>query len=73
METMTVEVGIEQVWSDSDALSQDGYGAVPHDVAVRPSSALREAISLAAVFERLWSDGDSLQVAKSLGTLKIAA
>jgi hypothetical protein len=69
METMELELGIERVWSDSDALSQTGYETV---VATGPAAVLSETVRLEATFERLWSDDDALQTGSD-HPLKLAA
>ncbi len=58
MKTMALEVGLERVWSDSDALSQEGYAII---TAAAPGTILREAAKLETAFERLWTDEDALQ------------
>ncbi len=63
METVTVEVGIERVWSDNDFMSQDGYGTVAHEVVGWPVIAPSGIVKLESTFERLWSNEDEVQVA----------
>ena len=61
MEIMTLEFGVERVWSDNDALSRDGYKETPYDKALFGQGVIPgKNVTIGSCFERAWSDADAL-------------
>jgi hypothetical protein len=74
MEITKAEFGLEQVWSDSDALSWSGFKAIHHDaVLLGQGSILGENVTIGNCFERAWSDADALINTQSPRLLNKAA
>ncbi|NPU84624.1 MAG: hypothetical protein HPY65_09040 [Syntrophaceae bacterium] len=73
MEIKMLETGMERVWSDSDSLSQAGYGETNHGITEQPVRAGLSASKLESGFERVWSDEDALHNAVAPKSMRKAA